>query len=282
MTDRQVWLITGAGRGLGVDIAKAALAAGHAVVATGRDPAKVTAAIGDARRTAGREARRHPRRGRPGRGRGRRRAVRPHRRAGQQRGQLLRRLLRGTQPRAGPQPDRDAAVRPDERHPRRAAGDAQAALGPVAHDLLDRRHHRQACSARPMPRRSSASKAGWSRSPRRSRPSASARCWSSPASSAPNCSAADSTTYAEPSIDDYAERTRADRRRLEQHGRQAGRRPRQAGRRPGRSLPGSTEPPARFAAGADAVQTFEAKAKTLLAQANAHRDLSSSLAFDDA
>ena len=47
MTARQVWLITGAGRGLGVDIAKAALAAGHAVVATGRDPDKVAAAIGD-------------------------------------------------------------------------------------------------------------------------------------------------------------------------------------------------------------------------------------------
>ena len=47
MTTKQVWLITGAGRGLGVDIAKAALAAGHAVVATGRDPNKVKAAIGD-------------------------------------------------------------------------------------------------------------------------------------------------------------------------------------------------------------------------------------------
>ena len=46
MTDKNVWLITGAGRGLGLDIAKAALAAGHAVVATGRDPAKVTAALG--------------------------------------------------------------------------------------------------------------------------------------------------------------------------------------------------------------------------------------------
>jgi NAD(P)-dependent dehydrogenase (short-subunit alcohol dehydrogenase family) len=46
MTARKVWLITGAGRGLGVDIAKAALAAGHAVVATGRDPAKVLAAVG--------------------------------------------------------------------------------------------------------------------------------------------------------------------------------------------------------------------------------------------
>jgi len=47
MSDKKVWLITGAGRGLGVDIAKAALAAGHAVVATGRYPAKVSAAIGE-------------------------------------------------------------------------------------------------------------------------------------------------------------------------------------------------------------------------------------------
>jgi hypothetical protein len=41
------------------------------------------------------------------------------------------------------------------------------------------------------------------------------------------------------------------------------------------------EPPARFAAGADAVQTFEAKANTLLAQANAYRELSSSLAHGE-
>src|SRR3982750_1027843 len=46
MTDKKVWLITGAGRGLGVDIAKAALAAGHAVIATGRDAEEVAAAIG--------------------------------------------------------------------------------------------------------------------------------------------------------------------------------------------------------------------------------------------
>ena len=47
MTEKSVWLITGAGRGLGVDIARAALSAGHAVVATGRDAAKVAAAVGD-------------------------------------------------------------------------------------------------------------------------------------------------------------------------------------------------------------------------------------------
>ena len=43
---KRVWLVTGAGRGMGTDIAKAALAAGNAVVATGRDPQRVTAAIG--------------------------------------------------------------------------------------------------------------------------------------------------------------------------------------------------------------------------------------------
>jgi NAD(P)-dependent dehydrogenase (short-subunit alcohol dehydrogenase family) len=46
MTDKKVWLVTGAGRGMGVDIAKAALAAGHAVVATGRNPQRVSAALG--------------------------------------------------------------------------------------------------------------------------------------------------------------------------------------------------------------------------------------------
>jgi NAD(P)-dependent dehydrogenase (short-subunit alcohol dehydrogenase family) len=46
MTDKKVWLVTGAGRGMGVDIATAALAAGHAVVATGRNPQRVSAAIG--------------------------------------------------------------------------------------------------------------------------------------------------------------------------------------------------------------------------------------------
>ena len=43
----RVWLITGAGRGMGVDITKAALNAGHQVIATGRDPEKVLKAIGD-------------------------------------------------------------------------------------------------------------------------------------------------------------------------------------------------------------------------------------------
>jgi len=43
----KVWFITGAGRGMGVDIAKAALAAGNKVVATGRNTDKVTEALGE-------------------------------------------------------------------------------------------------------------------------------------------------------------------------------------------------------------------------------------------
>jgi len=46
MTNKKVWFITGAGRGMGVDFAKAALAAGHAVVATGRDSDRVSKALG--------------------------------------------------------------------------------------------------------------------------------------------------------------------------------------------------------------------------------------------
>jgi len=47
MTGTKVWLITGAGRGMGVDIAQAALAAGDRVVATARDAANVVAAVGE-------------------------------------------------------------------------------------------------------------------------------------------------------------------------------------------------------------------------------------------
>src|SRR5215204_1975047 len=46
MSNKNVWFITGAGRGMGVDFAKAALAAGHAVVATGRNSDAVSKALG--------------------------------------------------------------------------------------------------------------------------------------------------------------------------------------------------------------------------------------------
>ncbi|WP_314454771.1 SDR family NAD(P)-dependent oxidoreductase [uncultured Microbacterium sp.] len=47
MAEKKVWIVTGAGRGMGVEIAKAALAAGHQVVATGRNPERVASAVGE-------------------------------------------------------------------------------------------------------------------------------------------------------------------------------------------------------------------------------------------
>lgn len=46
MNDKKVWLITGAGRGMGFDFVRTALAAGHAVVASGRDSERVSQALG--------------------------------------------------------------------------------------------------------------------------------------------------------------------------------------------------------------------------------------------
>jgi hypothetical protein len=90
----------------------------------------------------------------------------------------------------------------------------------------------------------------------------------------------DSTTYAQPTIDDYAERTKeivAAWKSME--GRHSGDPAKLADALV--KLVALKEPPARFAAGADAMQTFELKANTLLAQAQAHRQLSASLAYDN-
>lgn len=50
MTTNKTWFITGAGRGMGVEFAKAALAAGHNVVATGRNTDAIAEAVGEADR----------------------------------------------------------------------------------------------------------------------------------------------------------------------------------------------------------------------------------------
>jgi NAD(P)-dependent dehydrogenase (short-subunit alcohol dehydrogenase family) len=91
----------------------------------------------------------------------------------------------------------------------------------------------------------------------------------------------DSTTYAQPTMEDYAEQTKeivAAWKSMD--GKQGGDPAKLADALV--KLAELNEPPARFAAGADAVQTFETKAKTLLAQANAHLELSTALACDDA
>jgi NAD(P)-dependent dehydrogenase (short-subunit alcohol dehydrogenase family) len=89
----------------------------------------------------------------------------------------------------------------------------------------------------------------------------------------------ESTRYARPSIEDYAERTRQTVEAWDaMNGRQGGDPAKLA-----RALVGlatSADPPVRWVAGADAVAGVEQKAKDLLAQVDAHRALSSSLAHD--
>ena len=91
---------------------------------------------------------------------------------------------------------------------------------------------------------------------------------------------AESTTYAAGSIDDYAARTAETVAAWTgMNGKQGGDPTRLAEALV--QLARHDDPPGRFAAGMDAIQVFEAKANTLLAQAAAHRGLSSSLGFPD-
>lgn len=90
----------------------------------------------------------------------------------------------------------------------------------------------------------------------------------------------ESTSYAKPSIDDYAEKTKQTIAAWNgMNGLQGGDPAKLA--KALVQLASQDEPPLRWAAGADAVGTFEQKAKDLLAQADAYRELSSSLAHDD-
>ena len=91
----------------------------------------------------------------------------------------------------------------------------------------------------------------------------------------------ESTNYAEPSIEDYAERTKQTVAVWNSMNGQQGGDPAKLARALVQ-LAGQDEPPLRFAAGADAIATVEQKAKDLLAQADAYRELSSNLAHDDA
>ena len=144
----------------------------------------------------------------------------------------------------------------------------------AAHHFLDGGHRRGNCSVTAL-RPTKFGIEGWMESTqRRDRPgSESARCWSS-LSYLTELLTNDSTTYAQPTIDDYVEQKPG---RSLPHGKKHGwrkqggdpakldRRSREARRAQGNRRPA-------FAAGADAVQTFETKANTLLTQAS-HRDL---------
>jgi NAD(P)-dependent dehydrogenase (short-subunit alcohol dehydrogenase family) len=90
-----------------------------------------------------------------------------------------------------------------------------------------------------------------------------------------------STSYAEPSIDDYAERrTKQVEFWRGYNGKQGGDPAKLA--RALLTIADEKQPPLRFIAGADAVATAEQVANTLQQQTDAFRELSTSLAFDDA
>jgi NAD(P)-dependent dehydrogenase (short-subunit alcohol dehydrogenase family) len=91
----------------------------------------------------------------------------------------------------------------------------------------------------------------------------------------------DSTNYPEPSIDDYAEKTRETVTAWKgMNGQQTGDPAKLADALMQLIAKGNL--PFRWPAGADAVETFEKKGQELIDQANAYRDLSSALAIDAA
>ena len=141
----KTWFITGASRGLGADIAAAALKAGDRVVATGRQRSPPSAdSLGpDTRPAAVAGARRQRRRAR------RTTAVAEaverfgaHRRARQQRGLRPPRIFRGNHARRHRGAVRDQRVRTVQRHARRAARDARRARRPRLQPVVDGRHAR--------------------------------------------------------------------------------------------------------------------------------------------
>jgi NAD(P)-dependent dehydrogenase (short-subunit alcohol dehydrogenase family) len=280
MTEKKVWLITGAGRGLGLDIAKAALAAGHAVIATGREPSKVAAAIGH-------------------------------------HGDLLAIKLDVTR-----LDDAQAAVAAavakfdridvlvnnagnfyagffEELSPEQVRNQIETLLfGPmnVSRAVLPVMRKQRAgllltisstagisglsfCSAY------AAAKfgvEGWMESlAPEIAPFGIHTMLVEPGFFRTELLSNNSTTYAKPAIDDYAKKTREIVDAWSgMDGKQGGDPAKLADALV--HLAGLKEPPFRFAAGADAVHTFETKANALLTQANAYRELSSSLAHKDA
>jgi len=280
MTEKKVWFITGAGRGMGVDIAQAALAAGHAVVATARNTDTITAALGED-------------------------------------DDLLAVTLDVTDP-----ADADAALKTavdrfghievlvnnagnfyagffEEISPEDFRAQIETTLfGPmnVTRAVLPVMRAQRSglvvaisstagivgqefCTAY------AASKfgvEGWMESlTPEVAPFGIRTMLVEPGFFRTELLTPESTNYAEPSIDDYAERTEQTVAAWKgMNGQQGGDPAKLASALV--ELANQDEPPLRFAAGADAIATVEQKAKDLLAQADAYRELSSNLAHDEA
>jgi NAD(P)-dependent dehydrogenase (short-subunit alcohol dehydrogenase family) len=280
MSEKKVWLITGAGRGLGVDIAKAALAAGQAVVATGRDAARVAAAVGDHDHllVVALDIT-HPQDAQAGVAAALARFGRLDvlvNNAGN--------FFAGFFEELSPEQVRDQietllfgpmnvtrAVLPVMRKQRSGLVVTISSTAGITGQLF--------CTAYATAKFGIE---GWMESlTPEIAPFGIRTMLVEPGFFRTELLTTDSTTYAQPTIDDYAKQTKeivAAWKSMD--GKQGG--------DPGKlanalvQLIALKEPPARFAAGADAVQVFEAKAGKLLAQARAYDELSTSLAYEDA
>jgi NAD(P)-dependent dehydrogenase (short-subunit alcohol dehydrogenase family) len=279
-TDPKTWLVTGAGRGMGADFARAALAAGHNVVATGRTPETVSSAVGEHERLLVTEL-----------------DVTDARSAG-------RAVAAGVERFGGI----DVLVNNaanffggffEELSPQQVRSQIETNLfGPmtVTRAVLPVMRKQRSglvisisstagVVADPFASAYAASKfglEGWMEAlTSEIEPYGIRTMIVEPGFFRTELLEPASTTFAELSIDDYAERTREIIPQWEaMNGRQAG--------DPVKLAEGliqladSDDPPLRWVAGEDAVERIETKARLLLSQVDAHRELSTSLAHDDA
>jgi NAD(P)-dependent dehydrogenase (short-subunit alcohol dehydrogenase family) len=279
MADKKVWFITGAGRGMGIDIAQAGLGAGHAVVATGRNTEAVADAVGEAddllvveldvTSLASAEAAVHAAVDRVGRidvlvnnagnfYAGFFEELTPE--------QVERSLTTNL---IGPM-NVTRAVLPVMRGQRSGNVVTITSTAGIA--------GQEFCSAY------AASKfglEGWMESLRfEVEPFGIRTTIVEPGFFRTKLLEKESTAYAELSIDDYAERTAQTRPAWEaMSGKQGGDPAKLA--KALVTVVDEEQPPLRWVAGADAVETVERKARELLAQVDAHRELSTALAFDE-
>jgi NAD(P)-dependent dehydrogenase (short-subunit alcohol dehydrogenase family) len=279
MTDRKIWFITGAGRGMGVDFAREALAAGHAVVATGRDPDAVARALGasenllvvklDVTRLSDAEA--------------------AARAAVERFGRIDVLVNNAANFHAGYF---------EELTPEEVEGQlATSLIGPMNVTRAILPVMRGQRSGHIVSISSTAGLAGYEFCTAYSAAKFALEGWMqalqaeiapfgihttlvNPGFFRTELLTPESTAYAEPAVADYAERTAAQRAFwTSQNGKQGGDPAKLA--RALIAIMGEAQPPRRFLAGADAVATAEQVVADLQAQIEAYRELSSSLAFDD-
>jgi NAD(P)-dependent dehydrogenase (short-subunit alcohol dehydrogenase family) len=280
MTDKNVWFVTGAGRGMGVDIAKATLAAGHAVVATGRNTDAVARALGEADPllvvkldvTRPEDAKA---------------AVAA---AVERFGRIDVLVNNAGNFYAGffeelPPEDFRAQVETNLFGPVNVTRAVLPVMRRQGRGLVVTVSSTAGISGNAFTSAYVASKfavEGWMESlTPEVAPFGIRTMLVEPGFFRTELLTDDSTKWPEPSIDDYADKTRETVAAWKKMSGLQGGDPAKLAKALVQ-LASHAEPPLRWPAGVDAVETFEKKARELLAQANAHRELSSSLGHDDA